>query len=469
MSEGNSSDGIGLAQAEVEERRGFSVLWIIPVVAAVIAGGLAYRTLSQRGPLIEINFTDAEGIEVGKTEIRYRAVAFGVVESLDVADDLQSVVVGARVSRRSAKGMREGARFWVVRPRVGAGGISGLGTLISGSYIAFTAGPPDGAPTRRFKGLEEPPLDVGDPNALRIELVAERVGDVANGSPVYHRDIQVGRIVGHELNTDGHGITIHALIEAKHAKLVDTNSHFWNVSGIELDASFTGVNLSVESLQALLAGGVSFDTPGSPGTPAKSGARYSLYANEQASKKAWNRIRTHHFVLEAKGLGSLRPGEPVLYHGVQVGSILDVELKEDAAKIGVLIGIEPQYARLVRTKSVFWNASGITADLGLTGIHVHAASLASLMSGGVAFATPSEGSARAASGSVFSLHDEPQKHWLDWRPHIWIGSIKNKPKNWKSATEPAGDDKPELVHHDEAAAADPKSHHWWSHLFGKKD
>jgi paraquat-inducible protein B len=461
----------GIPEGEVKKSSRFSSIWIIPLVALIVAAGLAYRTISERGPLITITFETGEGLEEGKTTLQYRSIPFGLVEKIDLSKDAKGVIVQARIKPTSASHITEGTRFWVVRPRVGASGISGFQTLLSGAYITLEMGPPGAKKMRSFKGLEDPPMVVDHPDALRLELTTSALGDISGGSPIYYRDIPVGKVIGYELGDDSEGVTIHVAIAHEHANLVNANTHFWNVSGFELDASFSGIEANLESLRSLISGGINFDTHGAPGASAKNGDRFSLYKGPKQSKKAWVRSRTTHILVEGKTLGSIREGEAVLYSGVKVGTVLSVELKKDAASIGVVLGIEPEYAQLARTNSRFWNASGISADIGLTGIHVHTASLAALVSGAIAFATPEKPGARAAAGSIFKLHDEPKKEWLKWRPHIWLGKDSERPKKGPVAAKAAVETdqkEPELVHHENADPADKKtSHHWWSGAFRK--
>jgi len=472
MSEGSVSPG-GIPEGDVKQPSRFSIIWVIPVIALIVAAGLAYRTLSERGPLITITFETGEGLEEGKTTLQYLSIPVGIVETIDLSKGDPGVIVKVRVKPDGAGRITEGTRFWVVRPRIGASGISGIGTLLSGAYITLDLGPRDAKIERSFKGLEDPPLIVDHPDALRLELMTESLGDISGGSPIYYRDIRVGKVVGYELGDKDQDVTIHIAIAHKHANLINANTHFWNVSGFELDASFSGIEANLASLRSLISGGINFDTHGAPGASAKNGDRYSLYEGPKQSKKAWKRSRTTHILAEGKTLGSIREGEAVLYSGVQVGSVLSVELKKDAASIGVVLGIEPEYAQLVRTNSRFWNASGISADIGLTGIHIHTASLAALVSGAVAFATPEKPGARAAAGSIFKLHDEPKKEWLSWRPHIWLGKKSDRPKAGPVATTAAvesDEEEPKLVHHENADPASKKtSHHWWSDVFHKHE
>jgi len=470
MSEGTVSPG-DIPEGDVKQPSRFSIIWIIPVIALIVAAGLAYRTLSERGPLVTITFETGEGLEAGKTTLQYLSIPVGIVETIDLSKDAPGVIVEVRVKPNGAARITEGTRFWVVRPRIGASGISGFETLLSGAYIAVDLGPRDAKVERSFKGLEDPPMVIDHPDALRLELTADALGDISNGSPVYYRDIRVGKVVGFDLDDTSRGVTIHIAIAHKHANLINANTHFWNASGFEVEASFSGIEAKLDSLRSLLAGGISLDTHGTPGPAAKNHDHFPLYEGPKHSKDAWARSRTTHILVEGKTLGSIREGEAVLYSGVQVGSVLSVELKKDAASIGVVLGIEPEYAQLVRANSRFWNASGISADIGLTGIHIHTASLAALVSGAVAFATPEKPGSRAAAGSIFKLHDEPKKEWLSWRPHIWLGKKSDRPKSGPVATTAAVEsdkEEPKLVHHENADPADQKtSHHWWSDVFHK--
>ncbi len=174
--------------------------------------------------------------------------------------------------KNAAPYMNDGTEFWIVRPRIGAGGISGLGTLVSGAFVEVDPG--SGEPTASFTGLEEPPPIRSDVAGSRYQLQAERLGSVSRGSPVYYRNIQVGQVLGHRLAEDRESLLVDVFVTAPHDELVRANSRFWNASGFELNLGADGVEVSVESLQALLAGGIAFDTPaiGRPGEPAPAGA-----------------------------------------------------------------------------------------------------------------------------------------------------------------------------------------------------
>jgi paraquat-inducible protein B len=457
---GPPASGSELPEAVVRDRgarkRRISPVWIIPIVAAVIGAGLAYRAYQERGIEVTITFQTAEGVTPGKTAVRLRDVEIGLVKDVRVGDDLSDVIVTAHLSRHARHHLGEDAQFWVVRPRVTGGGVTGLGTLLSGAYIALLPASAPGQPPHAFKGLEEPPLDPGG-GGLDLVLRSDALHGLNEGSQIFFRDIAVGAVDRYELEKDGEGVRIHVTIEADYAHLVHENTRFWNVSGIDISASLSGgFELDMESVRSLLVGGITFDTPGKPGAVAKDGAEYELHRHHHASSKGAGIPRGPHFVLEAPRRGSIEVGDSVYYRDEEVGKVVSHGLHDDARSVGIVVAIASRYAPLVRTNTVFWNASGISADFGLSGLHIHSESLKTLMEGGVAFATPDKAGARAAAGSVFELASEEPKHWVKWDPQLPVGSrsggaAKAEPK--------------EKVHHKEDAKGDPKSHHWFHHLF----
>jgi paraquat-inducible protein B len=286
MTEGAGPGG-GAREAVVSQKRGFSIVWLIPLVAAAIGAYLAYDAFASSGPTITITFQTAEGLTAGKTKVEFKAVDAGTVNSVHVSEDLDHVVVTCSMVKETGHILTEGARFWVVRPRVGAGGITGLGTLVSGAYIAMSPGPPDGKRARKFKGLEAPPIAPEDAPGLKIVLHAEALGGVDVGSPILFRQEQVGQVEGHRLAEDGKSVQLDLYIDEEHKQLVTTSSRFWNASGISANLGLKGFHVHTESLQALLAGGVGFATPDRPGSPVKAGSVFELQPEPNEKWLAW--------------------------------------------------------------------------------------------------------------------------------------------------------------------------------------
>ena len=467
-----NAGGTELPQAEVRPShpRRISSVWVIPVLAALLAGGLAWRTLSDRGPTITLSLQSADGLEAGKTIVSYRSVPVGTVEDIALSDDIKSVLVTIQMRASSRTRLNKDAKFWVVRPRMGVAGISGLSTLVSGNYIGTDLGPEGGVFQNHFIGLEDPPLqNVGGPG-LAITLVADRLGGLSKDAPIYYREVVVGTIQHYALAEDGHSVVIHAVIDSPYAKHVYENTTFWNASGLDVTGSLAkGVEIDMESLRSMVAGGVAFATRGKPGKPIQAGARFTL--NPHRDRLDADSPSTHgkRFVIESAGLGSIAAGDSLLYRGEQVGEVVSHRLHDNARTVGILIKVYEPYSRLVRTNSIFWNASGISADLGLTGLHLHAESLEGLLAGGLSFATPDKPGPQAKVGSVFELKKNEKEAWKKWSPSIWLGAANQEPASPPAATgdKPGADGKPELYHHKGKEAGKSDSHHWFKNLFHK--
>jgi paraquat-inducible protein B len=408
----SETPGGNAAEAAVQKRRGFSAVWAIPIVAVLVALSLAYQAITSQGPEISIRFASGEGLEAGKSKVKFREVEIGTVDSIELGTD--HVTVHCSLVKTAAPHLTQGASFWVVRPRIGAGGISGLGTLVSGSYIAFELGPDDAARERNFVGLEQPPVTPPGAPGLRIVLHTETLGSLGPGDPIYFRHIRAGTIERSQLSEDAKRIDLDAFIDPAFAHLVQDNSRFWNTGGLELHVGGGGLDVKTASLASMLAGGISFDAPAG-GKPAEAGASYWLHASFADIRATAMRYGGLGVILETPALGGLNDGDYVYYREVPVGSVVSHELAADRATVRVRVNILRRYASLVRTNTVFWNASGISADLGLTGLHVHAESLQALLSGGVSFATPGHLGDQVHDGSVFQLHAEVKDEWLDWK------------------------------------------------------
>lgn len=335
----------------IRRRRGPQLVWIVPLVALLIGGWLAWRTLSERGPTVTITFETAEGLEPGKTGVRYRDVAVGTVEAVAVAPDLGSVVVTVRMVKDTADHLNEGTRFWVVKPRLGFGGVSGLGTLVSGAYIAMDPG--RGEPASDFRGLETPPQVRASAPGRRFALMADQLGGLGPGAPISYRGIKVGEVIGYDFTPDWQALTVPIFIHAPYDRIVRPDTRFWNASGISVSLGGEGPSVSVESLQSLVTGGVAFDTPGAggQGEPAPEGTVFPLYENRRASGESRSARRVP-FMVEFDGsVRGLHSGSAVEFRGIRVGQVTDIRLEVEpgtgAARIPVTLNLEPE--RFVET------------------------------------------------------------------------------------------------------------------------
>lgn len=344
MSEPSSAPEI--AEAVVDERRRPSIVWLIPFVALLIGGFVAWRTFSERGPSIAITLASAEGLEAGKTKIKYKEVEVGVVETVSLDENFSDVLVRARMSKAVAPYLTEKTRFWVVKPRVAGGQVSGLGTLFSGAYVAMDP-VREGAPTHAFRALDTAPIvTTSDPGA-RFVLHSHKAGAVAVGTPVFFRKIEVGRVLSSELDASGDFIVIDVFIAAPHHERVHATTRFWNASGIDLALGAEGLRLDTESIVSMLIGGIAFDTPGSAhGPPAEAGAVFPLYENREATQREIYTEKVEWLLYFDQSVRGLSPGAPVELRGIRVGQVRDVKLEIDPEqrrfRTPVVIEIEPQ-------------------------------------------------------------------------------------------------------------------------------
>ncbi|WP_428312456.1 intermembrane transport protein PqiB [Hydrocarboniphaga sp.] len=335
MSESDEPDLSQLPEPSVRRPRRWtvSVIWVVPFIAAVAAGILGVRSYLSAGPSITIDFKTAEGIESGKTEIRYKEVPIGKVKRTELTDDGQNVRVHVSLIHDAEIVAVEDSQFWVVRPRVGIGGVSGLGTLLSGAYIGVDLGH-SAEERREFQGLEKPPGVTNDQRGRRFVLTTVDLGSLDAGSPIYYRRIQVGHIIDRSLDADGKRITLQMFVDAPYDKFVTTNTRFWNASGVDVQVDATGFKLNTQSLATVIAGGIAFQPfpEDQPGEPAAENTQFKLFddrnAAEAPSESESIRLRLR-FYQTTRGLTA---GSPVDFQGIEVGKVKSLELDYDRDK-----------------------------------------------------------------------------------------------------------------------------------------
>jgi len=339
------------ARASIRARRRIPAIWIVPLVTALLGLWMVYHTWRNQGPEITIAFSTAEGIESGKTKIRARSVQVGLVTSLRLGEDNESVIVTAELDRSATPLLRDDTQFWVVRPRIGAAGISGLGTIVSGGYVELDPGV--GKPGRRnFTGSEDIPITkIGTPG-LKFSLTSNQAGSIGAGDRIQYRGFHVGRVESATFDVDTLQVRYDAFIEAPYDELVTTSTRFWNASGLHFSATASGIELSTGSLDTLLLGGISFGRPEGVerGEPVENGAVFDLYPDELSINQRPFRYSLEYVVEFDQSVRGLRPGSPVEYRGLPAGVVKRVMLREMVAKTGgtgqgspiaVLIAIEP--------------------------------------------------------------------------------------------------------------------------------
>ncbi len=323
-----------LPQARVEPpRRRLSVVWVIPILAALVALGIAVQHILSEGPTITIVFKSAEGIEAGKTFIKYKDVNIGQVTAVQLTDDFAKVAITAKIAKSAAGLMVEDAKFWVVSPRITLSGVSGLSTLLSGNYIGFEAGKSDHT-QRTFTGLEVAPIITGGEPGRQFVLQARDLGSLGIGAPIYYRRLPVGQVIAYDLAPDGKAVELKIFVAAPYDRYVTTGTRFWNATGFDVSFSADGLSIRTESLVALLAGGLAFDTPTylAEAKPAATNTVFTLYSDQTTAMKQPDpgaRLFVLHFNESLRGLSV---GAPVTFLGLPVGEVTSVGLSFDAQK-----------------------------------------------------------------------------------------------------------------------------------------
>lgn len=346
-------------RAKVDLRPRLSPIWLVPVVAVLIGGWLVWDAMAKRGPLISVTFLSAEGLLPGQSHLRHLDVDLGLVERVALNPDMAGVTVTIRTTREAEPLLTENAQFWVVRPRLFAGSISGLGTLVSGSYVEVIRTAEGGRRQLSFTGLEDPPLLESHVPGRTLKLQASRIGSISVGSPVFFRDMNVGQVLGWDLGKMAESVTIHAFVRAPFDQYVQPNSRFWNASGISVQLGAEGVQVQLESLKALLLGGIAFDAPEEGREVGRVDgaavpAAFTLFASEQVAKDQSYHRRVKAMAYFQGSVSGLGVGAAVTFQGLKVGQVTQVGLEYDPASdmIRAPVHFEMQPDRIGDAKAV---------------------------------------------------------------------------------------------------------------------
>nr|WP_314487786.1 MlaD family protein [uncultured Pseudomonas sp.] len=354
-----------LPTAKTRPASNWSAIWILPLIALLIGGWLAFQAYRDAGVEIQVRFKTGEGIVADKTEIMYKGMSVGKVKSLilDEEGSNTGVIATIEMNRAAEEHLTTGTRFWLVKPSVTIAGISGLETLVSGNYIAIDPG--EGEPTKRFTALSEaPPLSDNEPG-LHLTLKADRLGSLNRDSPVFYKQIKVGRVKSYRLSEDQDLVEIKVFIQPAYANLVRKHTRFWNASGVSINADLSGVKVRTESLASIVAGGIAFATPehrkDSP--PTDPNLPFRLYEDFDAAQAG---IRIKLKLTDFEGLQAGRT--PVMYKGIQVGSLKALKIEEDLSSATAELTMDPLAEDFLVSGTQFWVVKPSISLAGITGL-----------------------------------------------------------------------------------------------------
>ena len=364
------------ATVRVEHR--ISKVWFIPIVALLIGSWMVYQTWANQGPLINIYFETAEGLEIDTSKIKLRDITIGKVVDLKLNERLDGIQITARLDKNTEELLNIDTEFWVVKPRIGNGGVSGLSTLLSGAYIEISPGVEQAKKTD-FVGLENPPVtSLGTPG-LHVTLDSDSQSGLNIGDPIIFRGIPVGRVEYVHFNVDERRVYYNAFIDSPYDQLVTTNTRFWKISGVEVDFSADGLQIHTGTFETFLAGGVAFDVPENlpKGQVVSKRAYYTIY--EDKKDVLYNQFKNaqEFILLFGQSIRGLKPGAPVEYKGVRIGTVLrtDIDytemgnLLERNTRIPVLIQIEPARLGLQDKQTEVIKVKQIVNEMISSGLH----------------------------------------------------------------------------------------------------
>lgn len=345
------------AAVSTHSRSPLALIWIVPAIAVLIAIGLAVNAILTSGPEITIQLASAEGLEANKTKVKYKDVEIGKVTAIALSSDRQSVEVTVAMAKQAGALLVEDSRIWVVRPRIGAGGISGLSTVLSGAYIAIDPGR-SSEPRHSFVGLDTPPQVISGMPGRQFLLTADDLGSLDVGTPVYHRRIPVGRVVGYAMQPDGKAVDVRIFVDAPYDRLVTSTSRFWHASGVDVSMDADGVRMDMQSLASLIVGGIAFTSLGggqdAEVVPAPAEAMFVLYADQTAALRLPDSLVQKYVLVFNESVRGLTVGSPVDFRGLAAGEVSRIDLDFGSGAdiaVAVEINLYPErFARRSRTR-----------------------------------------------------------------------------------------------------------------------
>lgn len=330
--------------ANVTQNRRISPFWLLPFIALCIGAILFFQIIQEQGVSVRITFANGEGLVADKTQIRYQGLQIGVVKKVNFTDDLQKVDVVANIYPEAKSVLRENTKFWLVKPSASLAGISGLDALVSGNYITLQPG--DGDAKNEFIAETEGPIAQLNPGDLLIHLIADDLGSISIGASIYYKKMPVGKVYDYHFTEDGKKVEIDIVIDKPYAKFVKKDSHFWNISGINANIGVSGLNVNVDSLNAVVQGAAAFDSP-NDSPIAEMNETYTLYSNLQAAKRGIN------ISVSIPSVAGLEAGKTqVYYQNTEIGVLSKLSAVEnnDEMLSGTLL-IDPNLTNLFKTNT----------------------------------------------------------------------------------------------------------------------
>lgn len=370
MTEETTPVGEELPQPVVHRRRfGASLIWLVPVLASMVGLSLVINSWLQAGPTVTISFESAEGLDAGKTPVKYKNVVIGKVSKIRLSEDRSKVLVKVALEKSAENFAMADTRFWVVRPRIGLGGVSGVDTLLSGAFIGVDVGTSK-EPRDDFVGLEIPPAVTYGAPGRSFALHADDLGSLDIGSPVYFRRVQVGRVASYELDKDGRGVTFKIFVDGPYDQFVTRSSRFWNASGLDVSLGANGLKVNTQSLAAVLAGGVAFQDPAGPhdASRAAEGNSYRLFEDKATAMAPPDGPPQYIRMRFDQSLRGLAVDAPVEFLGINIGRVVSINMDYDEKKesFPVTVGavIYPQrLGRAYEKLAALAEAQGAGGDL----------------------------------------------------------------------------------------------------------
>lgn len=331
----------------IKRNKGISPLWLLPILTMVLAGWLVFKAVQDAGQRVQIYFSDAQGLIAGRTTIRYQGLEVGMVKDINLSPDLQSIYVDADIYPQATKLLTKEARFWLVKPTASLSGISGLDALVSGNYIAISPGNNPSEPETKFTALERAPSDLLANQGLNISLKSRDLGGISVGSQIVYRKIPIGEVYSYQLDRDSKNVIIQASIRDEYRHIITDDSRFWNVSGIGANIGFEGVDVKLESFSALLGGSIAVDSPDG-GEPVADNSQFKLYPD---LKTAGRGIAIKIDLPDDNKINA--SGAPIMYRGIEIGQITDLELSQGRENIVASAAIQPAFSDMLTTGSRF--------------------------------------------------------------------------------------------------------------------